>query len=117
MAQLSTHILDTSRGTPAGGVKIDLYLINGDQRTHIKTTVSNSDGRTDGPLLSGETITTGVYELVFQAGEYLRQLGSELSEPPFLDAIVIRFGIADPCGKYHVPLLLSPFGYSTYRGS
>ena len=117
MAQLSTHILDTSRGTPAGGVRIDLYLINGDQRTHLKTAVSNADGRTDGPLLAGETIAIGVYELVFQAGEYLKGSGSVLSEPPFLNEVVIRFGIADPLGKYHVPLLLSPYGYSTYRGS
>lgn len=117
MAQLSTHILDTSRGLPASGVRIDLYLIEQDQRSHLKTATTNSDGRTDAPLLSGDSIPAGIYELVFQAGDYFRSSGVTLNSPPFLDEVVIRFGIADASGKYHVPLLLSPFGYSTYRGS
>ncbi len=116
MARLSTHVLDTAKGKPAAGLKIELYLL-GETRQHLKTVVTNSDGRTDEPLLSADTIATGVYELVFYAGDYLRALGISLSEPAFLDEVVIRFGIAEASGHYHVPLLLSPFGYSTYRGS
>jgi 5-hydroxyisourate hydrolase len=96
---------------------VNLYRIHGDAREHCGSAVTNRDGRTDQPLLSGERIPTGVYELVFAAGAYLRQQGVTLPEPAFLDNIVIRFGIADETGAYHVPLLLSPYGYSTYRGS
>jgi 5-hydroxyisourate hydrolase len=83
----------------------------------MQTAVTNVDGRTDAALLTGELLETGVYELVFQAGDYLRSDGTSAPEPLFLDEIVVRFGIAEPTGNYHVPLLLSPFGYSTYRGS
>ena len=117
MARLSTHVLDTARGVPAGGLKIDLFILGGDVQRHVKTTVTDADGRTPEPLISGETILPGTYELTFHAGDYHRRLGVPLSTPPFLDLIVIRFGVADPGADYHVPLLLSPYAYSTYRGS
>jgi 5-hydroxyisourate hydrolase len=117
MARLSTHVLDTMRGLPAEGVIFDLHRLEGSSRTHIKRETTNSDGRTGEPLLADDNITAGVYELTFYAGAYFQRLGVSLSRPPFLDEIVIRFGIADPKGNYHVPLLLSPYGYSTYRGS
>jgi 5-hydroxyisourate hydrolase len=113
MAKLSTHVLDTSRGKPAEGLAIDLHF----RSTSIKSVVTNRDGRTDEPLLSADRLEIGVYELTFHAGDYFRRLGIDLADPPFLDDVVIRFGVADPNGNYHVPLLLSPYGYSTYRGS
>ena len=117
MAKLSTHVLDTARGKPAEGVRLELYRTEGEARVWLKSALTNPDGRTDEALFSGETIPTGVFQLEFHAGEYLRARGLELPEPAFLDVIVIRFGIADAHGNYHVPLLLSPYGYSTYRGS
>jgi 5-hydroxyisourate hydrolase len=117
MARLSTHVLDTAIGKPAQGVAIELYRCEATERVRQRSAVTNSDGRTDAPLLEGESIAAGVYELVFAAGDYLRARGVSLTDPPFLDHIVIRFGIADPAGRYHVPLLLSPYGYSTYLGS
>ncbi|NJK45435.1 MAG: hydroxyisourate hydrolase [Pleurocapsa sp. SU_196_0] len=116
MARLSTHVLDTARGKPASNLKIELFVV-GEARGLVKTVFTNDDGRTDEPLLTGESIPTGVYELVFHAGAYLRERGLELPQPAFLDEIVIRFGVSDAHGHYHVPLLLSPYGYSTYRGS
>ena len=121
MARLSTHVLDVTLGVPAVGLAIDLYRLPnlgvGHLRLHMKSAVANSEGRTDEPLLSAEALEIGVYELAFQAGAYFRSLGVALTSPPFLDEIVIRFGLADPHGNYHVPLLLSPYSYSTYRGS
>jgi 5-hydroxyisourate hydrolase len=117
MARVSTHVLDTSRGKPAPNVVVDLHFCLNGKRRHLKTAVTNADGRTDDPLLSGSQLETGVYELTFHAGDYFRRVAIELATPPFLDEVVIRFGIADPAGNYHVPLLLSPYGYSTYRGS
>ncbi len=117
MAKLSTHVLDTARGIPAGGLAIDLHQVTAGGRMHLKSVVTNSDGRTAEPLLNGELLATGTYELTFHAGEYLRRAGAELPDPPFLDEVVIRFGISEATGSYHVPLLLSPYGYSTYRGS
>lgn len=114
MARLSTHILDTTLGKPAAGVRIELFDATG---AKLLETVTNADGRTDAPLLSGETIPTGVFELRFHVGAYFDRLGTVLPEPKFLDVVPIRFGIAEATGHYHVPLLISPFGYSTYRGS
>lgn len=117
MARLSTHVLDTAAGRPAAGVRLDLFRLEGDQRTLVKTDWTNKDGRTDSPLLSGDTIPVGAYELLFQAGDYFRANGLPLADPPFLDEIPLRFAIAETDGHYHVPLLLSPWSYSTYRGS
>jgi 5-hydroxyisourate hydrolase len=116
MARLSTHVLDLAAGKPAAGIKIELYQL-APRRKLLKTLTTNADGRTDSPLLSGDTIPTGKFELVFYAGEYLISKKHKLPDPPFLDDVVVRFGIAEATGHYHVPLLLSPFGYSTYRGS
>lgn len=111
---LTTHVLDTSRGLPASGLKIDLFRVEGDARTHVASMTTNADGRTDTPILPEDRFARGTYELVFQAGVYLREANADLAT--FLDIIPIRFAmLADD--HYHVPLLLSPFGYSTYRGS
>ncbi|OJF95537.1 hydroxyisourate hydrolase [Pararhizobium antarcticum] len=115
--RLTTHVLDTALGKPANGLAIDLFRIDGETRTLIRSVVTNSDGRVDGPMLEGEAFAAGIYELLFHAGDYLRATGAVLPEPAFLDLIPLRFGIADPTSHYHVPLLLSPFSYSTYRGS
>lgn len=103
-------------GNPAQGVIIDLYALQNGGREHLKTTVTNADGRTAEPIANGQ-LNPGTYELIFHVGAYQRSKGIKLPDPPFLDEIVIRFGISDPAGYYHVPLLLSPYGYSTYRGS
>ncbi|NND17977.1 MAG: hydroxyisourate hydrolase [Silicimonas sp.] len=113
---LSTHVLDTARGCPAAGLKLDLYRIALDAREHLHEAVTNADGRTDKPILPEAEFRAGVYELVFHAGPYLTASGVPEEHPRFLDTIPIRFGMSDEV-HYHVPLLLSPFGYSTYRGS
>lgn len=113
---LTTHVLDTARGCPAAGLKIELFAIAGDTRTHLKTLVTNSDGRTDEQILPEGQFAAGTYELVFHAGAYLDATGTPPEEPRFLDVIPLRFGMSE-ASHYHVPLLLSPFGYSTYRGS
>ena len=113
---LTTHVLDTARGCPAEGLKIDLYRIEGETRAHIRTVTTNHDGRTDEQILPAEEFSTGEYELVFQTGAYLDACGTPPETPRFLNIIPIRFGMSEP-SHYHVPLLLSPFGYSTYRGS
>lgn len=118
MTGLTTHVLDTASGKPAAGLVIDLYRIEEEARTKIKSVTTNADGRVDGgPILIGESFVVGTYELVFHAGDYLRGCGVVLTEPAFLDVIPIRFGISDVTAHYHVPLLISPYGYSTYRGS
>jgi 5-hydroxyisourate hydrolase len=117
MGRLSTHVLDTARGKPAAGVKIMLYRISGQSHRKIAEVVTNADGRTDAPLLEGTGLSEGRYELVFCAGDYLRDTGQAADNMLFLDEIPIRFGVADATQHYHVPLLLSPFAYSTYRGS
>jgi len=117
MARLSTHVLDTSRGVAAAGVRVELHKVHLDHRHPIVATTTNGDGRTDAPLMSGDRLETGVYELTFHAGDYFRRNGVALSDPPFLDEVVVRVGISDASGNYHVPLLLSPYGYSTYRGT
>jgi 5-hydroxyisourate hydrolase len=117
MARLSTHVVDISGGKPAAGVTVHLHLVRGDARSSLATATTNADGRTDAPLVSADKLETGIYELTFQVGDYFRRAGAALTDPPFLDTVVIRIGIADADGSYHVPLLISPYGYSTYRGS
>ena len=113
---LSTHVLDTARGCPAEGIKIALYRVSGNSHRKIAEAVTNSDGRTDAPILPEDKFKTGTYELIFFAGDYLRDAKLADGETLFLDGIPIRFGMSEET-HYHVPLLLSPYGYSTYRGS
>lgn len=122
MGRLSTHVLDTAKGRPAAGVAISLYRLQGETRELLLNTRTNDDGRTDQPLLLGEALLAGSYELVFHAGDYLRASGQAAEGRGsdavlFLDRIPIRFGVPDASQHYHVPLLISPFAYSTYRGS
>jgi 5-hydroxyisourate hydrolase len=114
--RLTTHVLDTARGRPAAGLALSLFRLDGDARDELVRAETNADGRSPAPLLAGDDCRAGTYELVFAAGDYLRRTGADLAEPPFLDEVVIRFGMAGGAHT-HVPLLLSPFGYSTYRGS
>lgn len=115
MGRLTTHVLDTSTGRPAGGLTIELFRSGRDEA--VLTATTNSDGRLDSPLLEGAPLTPGAYELRFHVADYFRGAGVTLPDPPFLDVVPIRFGIADATAHYHVPLLISPYGYSTYRGS
>lgn len=115
--RLTTHVLDTALGKPAAGLTIDLFWLEDGQRQWITTVKTNGDGRVDAPLVEGVGFMAGTYELAFHAGDYLRKSGAELPDPAFLDVIPLRFGVADPSSHYHVPLLLSAYGYSTYRGS
>lgn len=117
MGRLTTHVLDTARGKPAAGLRLDLFRLAVDSRDRIHEAITNADGRCDAPLLSGTAFRPSTYEIVFHAGDYFDALGLDLPSPKFLAEIPIRFGIEEPDGHYHVPLLLSPFGYSTYRGS
>ncbi|HEY9640612.1 MAG TPA: hydroxyisourate hydrolase [Coleofasciculaceae cyanobacterium] len=118
MGKLTTHVLDTVHGCPASQLAIELWAIDASgQKTLLKTVITNADGRTDTPLLSDAELAVGKYELIFAAGAYFAQKISTLPDPPFLDRIPIQFGIADPTLHYHVPLLASPWAYSTYRGS
>ena len=116
MGRLTTHVLDTARGCPASGVVLQLYRLESG-RELIAETSTNDDGRLDSPILEGDSFAAGVYELVFLAGAYFAAHIPGLPDPPFVDQVVIRFGIADPDQHYHVPLLVSPWSYSTYRGS
>jgi 5-hydroxyisourate hydrolase len=116
MGVLTTHVLDTSSGKPGNGIRLDLYRIEG-ERHQLLSSVTNQDGRCEEPLLQGKDFSVGVYELVFHAGEYFDRSPPTAAQPRFLDQVVIRFGVADAGQHYHVPLLISPFGYSTYRGS
>ena len=113
---LTTHVLDTARGCPADGMTINLFKIDGDARTHLKTVVTNDDGRTDAQILPADEFEIGTYELVFHAGDYLDRTGTPPESPRFLNVIPIQFGMSE-AQHYHVPLLISPFSYSTYRGS
>lgn len=113
---LTTHVLDTARGRPAAGLTVELYRIDGEARAFVTATTTNEDGRTDAPILPVEHFATGTYELLFKVGNYLASAGGAEEAPPFLDEIPIRFGMAEE-SHFHVPLLLSPYGYSTYRGS
>lgn len=112
--RLTTHVLDTAHGTPAAGLAVTLCDADG---TEVARGTTNADGRLDAPLLEGEALRAGEYLLEFRAGDYFRRLGIELPDPAFLDLVVVAFGISDPQAHIHVPLLVSPYGYSTYRGS
>ena len=113
MSGLTTHVLDTARGRPAAGLSVEIFHLDGEERTLLKTVQTNGDGRTDEPLLKEEEFEPGIYEIVFHVGGYFGESG----EPSFLDQVPVRFGISDPDSHYHVPLLVSPWSYSTYRGS
>lgn len=113
---LTTHVLDTSSGFPAADLKIELFRIDGDTRTHLRTLNTNADGRTDQHILPEAEFATGTYELVFYAGDYLEASGVNAEAPRFIDVVPLRFGMSEAT-HYHVPLLLSPYSYSTYRGS
>ena len=115
--RLTTHVLDTASGRPASGVAVRLYAVEGDVRRLLREAVTNRDGRCDAPLLADADFKIGRYELLFEAAAYFRRNGVSLPEPAFLDVVPVSFGIADDCAHYHVPLLISPYGYSTYRGS
>jgi 5-hydroxyisourate hydrolase len=116
---LTTHVLDTAQGCPAAGLMIELWALDGagDGRRLLMTVRTNADGRADAPLLAGDELVVGVYELVFAVGDYFAAQGMPLPAPAFLDRVPVRFGLADPTAHYHVPLLVSPWAYSTYRGS
>ncbi|HSH48218.1 MAG TPA: hydroxyisourate hydrolase [Halomonas sp.] len=117
MGRLTTHVLDTALGRPGEGIRIELYRVSGGSRQKLAEAVTNDDGRCDAPILEGDNFTAGEYELMFHAGDYLRAQGVKADEPRFLDVIPLRFGVSSADQHYHVPLLLSPYGYSTYRGS
>ncbi len=115
--RLTTHVLDTMSGQPAAGITFRLARLEG-TASHILTEAeTNADGRADSPLLQGDDLIVGAYELLFFVGDYFRKMGVALPDPAFLETVPIRFGLADPEQHYHVPLLVSPYGYSTYRGS
>lgn len=113
---LTTHVLDTARGAPAAGLRVALSRIEGDRRIRLAEAVTNADGRTDAPMLAAEAFVPGVYELLFHVGDWLTATGVAGGAPRFLDVVPVRFGM-DAAVHYHVPLLVSPYGYSTYRGS
>jgi 5-hydroxyisourate hydrolase len=118
MGRLSTHVLDTAHGCPAAGIRLELLRRAADGSWHVvKSLTTNADGRTDAPLLVDSALTVGSYKLIFHTADYFRSRGAQLSDPPFLDEIPLQFSIADAAGHYHVPLLVSPWSYSTYRGS
>ena len=116
-AKLSTHVLDTAHGCPAQGMRVELRLVSDTPPRLLKSVVTNADGRTEAPLLAAAEMQAGQYELLFHVGEYFTRKGVALASPPFLDIVPVRFGIADPAASYHVPLLCSPWAYSTYCGS
>ncbi|MDR6554607.1 hydroxyisourate hydrolase [Paenibacillus qinlingensis] len=114
---ITSHVLDVSSGRPAVGVRIDLFRLDGNAADLVHSGVTNTDGRLPEPMLSGDDFTIGTYELLFHVGDYFREKGEELPEPAFLDQVPIRFGVANHTSHYHVPLLIAPWGYNTYRGS
>ncbi|HEY1151774.1 MAG TPA: hydroxyisourate hydrolase [Pseudoduganella sp.] len=117
MGKLSTHVLDITQGKPGAGVQVKLFRVDGNEKVLLKTAVTNLDGRCEQPLLAGEELKRGKYELVFAAGDYFASQGVKLPEPRFVDEVIIAFGIADATANYHVPIVVSPWAYSTYRGS
>ena len=116
MTKLTTHVLDVYSGKPGKGIHVELFFINNTERKKINSIKLNDDGRANSPLVEGENFVKGKYELVFYIGDYFKNRSS-VSDLPFLDDVIIRFGISDPTQHYHVPLLVSPWSYSTYRGS
>jgi 5-hydroxyisourate hydrolase len=114
--RLTTHVLDTARGRPAAGMSVELFRLDGESHRALKTVETNSDGRTDEPLLEGDAVEIGTYEIVFNVGEYFAGFEG-VSDPPFLGRVPVRFSLADASAHYHVPLLTSPWSYGTYRGS
>ena len=114
--KLSTHVLDTASGRPAAGLKLELWRLDPQPRL-LRTAVTNGDGRTDAPLLAAEEMSAGTYQIVFFVGDYFAGKSAGLGQPPFLDRVPVRFGLAEASASYHVPLLVSPWAYSTYRGS
>jgi 5-hydroxyisourate hydrolase len=117
MGKLSTHVLDTAQGKPGAGVRVELYALDAGGRTLLKADSTNTDGRCGAPLLEGDAMQPGKYELVFAAGDYFAAQGLVLPEPRFIDQVTIAFGIAHADQNYHVPLVVTPWSYSTYRGS
>ena len=117
MGHLSTHVLDTAQGCPAAGMQITLQRVSAASTQTLVQATLNADGRTGAPLLDGSTMAVGRYRLLFEVAPYFRARGVVLPEPPFIDVVQLDFGIADAAGHYHVPLLVSPWAYSTYRGS
>ena len=117
MGKLTTHVLDTMNGCPAAGMRVQLYALAGGATTLVKSIALNHDGRADAPLLEGDALRPGMYRLLFDVAPYFRGRGVALPEPPFLDSVPLDFGIAETSSHYHVPLLASPWAYSTYRGS
>jgi hydroxyisourate hydrolase len=118
LAGITTHILDVTIGRPAHGVRVELFeWVSSTERKLVVDLATNADGRTDTPLVSADQARTGRFELIFHVGDHFRRQGAQLADPPFLDIVPIRFGVADPGAHYHVPLLVSPWSYSTYRGS
>lgn len=117
MSKLTTHVLDTAHGKPGAGIRVHLFRVRDGAREPLGTFTTNSDGRCDTPLLQGDAFQVGVYELDFHAGDYFAKLGARTTEPRFVDVVTLRFGIGDAWHHYHVPLLVSPWSYSTYRGS
>ena len=116
MTKLTTHVLDIYSGKPGKGIKVELFYINGQERSKLNSIVLNSDGRSDGPLVEKDKFKNGKYELIFYVGDYFRTI-TKLDQLQFLDDVVVRFGISNNRENYHVPLLVSPWSYSTYRGS
>ncbi|KKI90442.1 5-hydroxyisourate hydrolase [Bacillus sp. SA1-12] len=117
MAGLTTHVLDLTHGQPADNIKIDLYFLESKEWRLVKTAVTNKDGRLEHPLLSDDDVKIGTFELVYHIGDYFQSKNIEIPSPAFLDQVPVRFGIANPESHYHVPLLISPWGYQIYRGS
>jgi 5-hydroxyisourate hydrolase len=116
-AKLSTHVLDTAHGCPASGMKIELWSLDGEERTLVVTAKTTADGRTEAPLLAADEMQTGQYEIIFFVGDYFAAKSANLPKIRFLDRVPVRFGLPDAGASYHVPLLCSPWSYSTYRGS
>ena len=116
MTKLTTHVLDIYSGKPGSGIKVDLYYLENDKREKLKSITLNNDGRSDKPLIEGESFKTGKYEIVFFVGDYFKKI-TDVPKIPFLDDVIVKFGISNAKEHYHVPLLVTPYSYSTYKGS